>query len=593
MSETAGTMTAQEEQGSETLRHLLLLVSLACLLFFLGLGNLGLTDQDEGRNAGAGREMVESGNYVSPTFNYEPRFAKPVMLYWLMSASFHTFGVNEFAARFPSALFGVGFILLQYLFVRRVAGSAIALLASLMLLLNIEIVAIGRTVITDSVLIFFTTLSLFCFWVGLHGTRGERHYMWGLYIGMALGTLTKGPIGLLVPWMAIIPYLFFSHRWKQFWNKGFPLLGTVLMLLLAIPWYAIMLDIHGDAYTRSASADTIGRFLNIIGGHGGTIFFYFPVVALGFFPWSALLPMALHQTYRGWQFWRQEWKLGGTDRKPAPREFEFFAACWFVFGFFFFSLSATRLPHYIGPLFPAAAIVAGAYLHRCLANATTPGLRISIRMMMILGYLLGLAFSAGPALYTTFIDQVIKEFPYGNQIDTGPAPIMGGAVLLLGSGLIGYFGLSEARRAGFVWVAGTTIGFFMLLAIQIGLPHFNEYFISPPQQLAFIAGVNLGPEDHFVKYGREKASVVFYAKRKTHFVKPGQEDRLVEILQQPGKTMILLPERIKDQLPAEARKFHVIAQRYGYLLMAKKPMVDIPPEPQGPKVPPPSFHNLP
>lgn len=593
MSETAGTITATEEQGSETLRHVLLLLALACLLFFLGLGTLGLTDQDEGRNAGAGREMVESGNYVSPTFNYEPRFAKPAMLYWIMSASYHMFGINEFAARFPSALFGVGFILLQYLFLKRVVGHAIGLLASLMLLLNIEIVAIGRTVITDSVLIFFTTLSLFCFWLGLHGTRHERHYMWGFYIGIALGTLTKGPIGLLVPMIGVIPYLFFSHRWKQYWSRGFPILGTLLMLLLAVPWYAVMLNIHGAAYTTSASADTIGRFLNIIGGHGGTILFYFPVVALGFFPWSALLPMALHQTYRGWQFWRQEWKLGGVDRKPAPREFEFFAASWFVFGFIFFSLSATRLPHYIGPLFPAAAIVAGAYLHRCLTNATTPGLRLSIRMMMGLGYLLGLAFSAGPALYTTFIDQVIKEFPYGNQIDPGPAPIMGGAVLLIGSGLIGYFGLSEARRAGLVWVAGTTIGFFMLLAIQIGLPHFHTYFIAPPQELAFIAGENLGPQDHFVKYGREKASVVFYARRKTVFIKPGQEDRLVDILQQPGRTMILLPERLKDQLPIEAQGLTVLLKRYGYLLMANEPMVDIPPEPQGPKVPPPSFHNLP
>src|SRR5438876_10836615 len=102
------------------LPNLVLLLCLAALLFFLGLGSLGLTDRDEGRNAEAGREMFETGDWISPTFNYEPRYAKPVFLYWLMSLSYRLFGVNEFAARLPSALFGVALILLQYLFLTHV-----------------------------------------------------------------------------------------------------------------------------------------------------------------------------------------------------------------------------------------------------------------------------------------------------------------------------------------------------------------------------------------------------------------------------------------------------------------------------------------
>ncbi len=182
MSETADIVAVAESPATESRLHLLLLLALATLLFFVGLGALGLTDQDEGRNAEAGREMYESGNWVSPTFNYEPRFAKPAMLYWLMSAAYSMFGVSPFSARFPSAVFGLGLILLQYLFLRRVSGSLIGLLGSLMLLLNVEIVAISRLAITDSVLMFFTTLSLFSFWLGLHGERGARHYLWGFYV---------------------------------------------------------------------------------------------------------------------------------------------------------------------------------------------------------------------------------------------------------------------------------------------------------------------------------------------------------------------------------------------------------------------------
>ena len=93
--------------NSPLMRNLVLLLVLAGLLFGLNLGTMGLTDRDEGRNAEAGREMLETGDWIAPTFNYEPRYAKPVFVYWLMSLSYHVFGVSEFAARFPSALFAL------------------------------------------------------------------------------------------------------------------------------------------------------------------------------------------------------------------------------------------------------------------------------------------------------------------------------------------------------------------------------------------------------------------------------------------------------------------------------------------------------
>ena len=147
--------------------HLVLLLLLSGLLLFLSLGGMGLTDRDEGRNAEAGREMFASGDLVTPTFNGELRVAKPVFLYWLMTLSYHAFGVNEFAARLPSALFGVLLILMQYLFLCRLRGPTVGLFSALMLLLNIEMLALGRMAITDSVLIFFTTCALYCFWLGL------------------------------------------------------------------------------------------------------------------------------------------------------------------------------------------------------------------------------------------------------------------------------------------------------------------------------------------------------------------------------------------------------------------------------------------
>ena len=281
--------------------HLLLLLLLSGLLFFLNLGSMGLTDRDEGRNAEAGREMFASGDLVTPTFNGELRVAKPVFVYWLMTASYHIFGVNEFAARAPSAFFGVALILMQYLFLTRLRGSTVGLFGALMLLLNILMLALGRMAITDSVLIFFTTCSLYCFWLGFHEQGAGRHWIWGFYAGMALATLTKGPVGFAVPLLAALLYLAFTKQWTTFWQKGAPLTGTLLFLVLAGPWYATMFLLHGDAYSSQAKVHTVGRFLAPMEGHGGGWWFYFPVVLLGFYPWSAFLPTALYQSYTSWR----------------------------------------------------------------------------------------------------------------------------------------------------------------------------------------------------------------------------------------------------------------------------------------------------
>jgi 4-amino-4-deoxy-L-arabinose transferase-like glycosyltransferase len=570
--------------------NLAILLILAGLLYFLGLGSLGLTDRDEGSNAEAAREMVESGDWITPTLNGEPRFAKPVFIYWLMSGAYRIVGMSESSARLPSAIFGILLILLHYLFLARVRGSQIAMFGALMLLVNVEMIAIGRLALTDSVLIFFTTLAIYGFWLGLHASDARhpdtaaepsvgpedssRHFIWLFYVGMAIGTLTKGPIGIAIPLLAAIPYLTITRRWGQFWRQGRPMAGLVLFLALAVPWYAVMLSIHGGRYTASAQADTVGRFFNVIGGHGGTILFYIPVVFFGFFPWSGFLPAALAQAFKGWREARGTLVQG--RRPPSPGELELFAACWLICTFIFFSLSATRLPHYIGPLFPAASILTAIYWNRCLVDLKTPGVRASFRTMMALGYVLGIALAATPWLYQRFVDKIAKEFPIAHQVDPGIGPVIAGLILLIGMAAVGYFGLSDKRRPGAIWAAGAVLVFVMFVGIQLTLPRFNRFFIAPPQELAYTAGVNLTPEDRLILYGPPKPSFIFYARRKVIMIKPGEELQMVPHLSLPGRTMILLPSRLRDKLPSETAKYPVILERYGYLLLANKPIFDVP-----------------
>ena len=578
---------------------LLALLALSGLLFFLGLGDMGLTDRDEGRNAEAGREMFESGDRLTPTFNGELRVAKPVFLYWLMDQSYRLFGVSEFAARFPSALFGVGLILITYLFLLHQRDRTVALFGALMLLLNLEILGLGRMALTDSVLIFFTTASLYGFWLGLHGDGRMRQWIWAFYIGMALATLTKGPVGFAVPLIAAALYLTWTRRWQDYWHKGFPLTGMLAFVLLAAPWYAAMFLVHGDAYATGAKAHTIGRFLSPMEGHHGTIFFYLPVLLLGFFPWSALLPVPLYRTLKDW---RRGGVAGQRDSGVPPylptplphsglpdpstpsRELDLFAALWVVGVFLFFTASSTRLPHYIGPLFPAAALLTASYWFRCLQDPTTKGIRGSIHLMTGLGYLLAIGLACVPTLYANYATKMVREFPLAGQVGLGVGPYVAATILLLGMGLVGYLGLHEERRGGAFWAAGATLAGLVLTVIVIATPPINRYVIAPPQELAYAAGLNLDPQDLFIAYGTTRPSSVFYARRKVLFVPFGEEDKIREALKGPRRVMILLPETAQSKLPAEAVTLVPILKRYGYVLLATQPMVTIP---EGAAPPPP------
>lgn len=566
---------------------LVVLLALAAVLFFVGLGSLGLTDRDEGRNAEAGREMFETGNYISPTFNYEPRFAKPVFVYWLMTASYHVFGVSEFAARFPSALFGLGLILLQYLFLTRCRGPVIGLFGAAMLLLNLEIIGLSRMALTDSVLIFFTTLSLYGFWLGLYGEGHERHSIWFFYIGMALATLTKGPIGFLIPMLAVGLYLWLTRSWSLFRREGRLLPGLLLFLALTLPWYLMMLNLHGERYTTSAQGDTIGRFFGTMEGHGGTLLFYVPVFLLGFFPWSGLLPFAWYQAYRSWREAKQAGELTSSASQNSPfasPALEWFAAAWVLGGLVFFSLSSTRLPHYIGPLFPAAAILTASFWNRCVTDPAAPRLRAAIHLMTAIGYILALAFALLPPLYAKFATKLVEEFPLAGQVTLGPGPYTVASIFLVGMGLVAYFGLSETRRPAAFWAAGGSLALVVLAVTQLTFPLVHHFVIDPPQRLADVAGLNLGPNDRLILYGQPRPSLVFYAKRKAIVVPKGEEANIKPYLTQPGRTMILLPAAMRNRLPVETIEYPVMLERYGYILLANQSMIHVPEEAEKPAI---------
>ncbi len=570
--------------ASPSRTHPALLLALCALLFFLGLGTLGLTDRDEGSNAEAAREMIESGDWITPTLNGVPRFAKPIFMYWLISGSYLAFGVSEFTARLPSAVFGTALIVMQYLFAKRILGPATGLKAALMLLLNFEVLAIGRMVLTDMVLLFFTTLSIFSFFLAMWGEGRAKRWYWVSYVGMALAVLTKGPVGL-IPLLAIIPYLLLTRQWHVF-RECRPLAGSLAFLSVAAPWYTAMFLLHGAGYAASARGDTVTRFFSVIGGHGGTVLFYVPVLFLGFFPWSGFLPVALVQALRGSRTihihpspLEGEGKGGGgSGEETIQRNLQILCGVWVLAVFVFFTLSSTRLPHYIAPLFPAAALLVAASWNRVLSDQAGRAGAISLWLTLGIGCLLGLAFVGLDWAYERFNDQIALEFPAAAQVGPGWAPVAAGFLILGGLGLFGYAAMTgEHPGLSFSIASGLMVG-IVILIVTVALPRFNQYFIAPPQKLAYIAGQYLKAEETLIVYGRPKPSLLFYAKRRCdsktrciEVIKTGEEEKLHPLLDRPGQVLILTQNRLRAQLPSPASTYQVTWSESGYVLLAKKP----------------------
>ncbi len=548
--------------------HLIFLLIFGSLLLLIGLGDMGLTDRDEGSNAEAAREMLETGDWISPTLNYLPRYAKPAFVYWVISSSYALFGVNEFSARLPSAIFGLGLLFLQYLFLNRLLGSAIAFSGSLILLLNAEFIGLHRMVMTDPELVFFTTLATYSFWVGFHAEGRERQFLWLFYIGMAFAMLAKGPVGIIIPLLAVIPYLTLTRQWKKYFAGGKPVLGWAVFILIAAPWYLAMFSIHGADYLAAAQANTTGRFANPMEGHGGTLLFYFPILLVGFFPWSGFLPVGIYQSLK-------EWKLYRSGEKDVKGEDGLLVFCslWIIGILVFFTISATRLPHYILPLFPAGSLLAAVMWSRFLREPSPSGLTTSVRIILITGYVLSIALVSAPGIFEAFQTKIALEFPAAAKAGVGFSPLVLGAGVFLTVVLFRHLVWHDTKRPQAFWVISGGMGALLLIVVVFTLPHYGKYFVNPPQQLATIAGLNLGPDDRLIQFGRKRPSLAFYAKRKVHFINPGEDELFQPHLERKGRLMIILQSHLHSRLPPPISQFTPVLQRYGWILLSSEALV--------------------
>ncbi len=382
MSKFISTLSAflfsREGGRRKDLTFLTLLFGIVYLQF---LGRLPFLEPDEGRYAEIPREMLESGDFITPFLNYVKYFEKPPLIYWLNALSMRLFGQNEFAARLPSALCGLLTILFVYHLGRSLFGRRQGLTAALILGSCAGFMIQNRMILTDIPLTFCLTTALGCFI--LASREGERRaglYYHLFYLFAALAVLAKGLIGMFLPGGVLFFHLLLTRRWRLLREMRLPT-GLLLFFLVGAPWF-LLVSLKNPEFARFFFIhEHFERFLTKVHGRYQPLWFFIPIIFAGMLPWSVLIPAS----FRG--IWKERRDSGGDSR--------LYLAIWFILIFLFFSKSNSKLVPYILPVYPAAALLIGDMIIRTLDGERRP-LWFSARIMAAVMMIIGIAGAVAP-----------------------------------------------------------------------------------------------------------------------------------------------------------------------------------------------------
>ena len=351
-------------------RHLLLLAAVCALTFFAALGRPALTDSDEGFYAESAREMVESGDWLTPYYNYQPRFEKPVLYYWLAAGAYLAGGPSPGAARLPAALAGFGMVLVTFFCARRWCGEEGALLAAIIAATSAAGIALAHQALPDLPLAFFVSAAV---WTALTGLlddprgaaapRSRRAWLLASALAAAGAALVKGPVGPVLVAAVVLPILLVERRRRGVWCRARPpdlLAAAALFVAAVVPWYAAMTAEHGAAYLyRFFGAENLERFATARYNAPRPVWYYFPIIVGGLLPWSPFMALWAPAV-------RDAWRRRAAD--PAA----LWLVVWVAAPLLLYTVSVGKQPRYIMPVLPPLAILLGWAVTRAAAE---PALR--------------------------------------------------------------------------------------------------------------------------------------------------------------------------------------------------------------------------
>lgn len=341
----------------------LLILGFCAFLFFFGLNSFGLTGADEPRYAQIAREMLARHDWITPVLGGKPWLEKPVLYYWEALIAYRIFGVSDWASRLPSAFDATLMVLAIYFFLRRYRPG-FELDGALMAASSAGIVGFARAASTDMPLTAALCLALLAWYAWYESQR--KIYLAIFYAFVALGTLAKGPVALFLAAAIVLIFTLLTRDARTLWRTLW-IPGILVFCAIALPWYIAVQVRNPDFFRIFILQHNLARFGTNLYHHRQPFWYYAPVALLALLPWTIFVAEAGLESFRLW------W----PDRKQgahSPQALDLFLLVWLLFPVLFFSLSASKLPGYILPALPPAAILLTRYLCRHITGQIKPPL---------------------------------------------------------------------------------------------------------------------------------------------------------------------------------------------------------------------------
>jgi 4-amino-4-deoxy-L-arabinose transferase-like glycosyltransferase len=424
--------------------------------FLWGTGNAPLFDEDEGFFAEGTREMVLRGDFISSFVNQEQRFDKPPLTNWLQFGSAQVFGWNEFAMRLPSCLASVVWMLLIYIFTKRKLGEKTAFFATLIAASSLQITIVGKAALADGLLNMALTGAMFCLFEILN--QNHKKNIWFFYAFTGIGFLAKGPVAVLIPGAVFLIYLLKNKTWKPF-LRLINIPGFLIFLIIAAPWYILQYLQTGEKFISGFFLNhNVNRFQTAFEGHYGGIFYFVPVLLLGLLPFTGVVLKSFSKIRIIW----------------ANPLFSFLLI-WFAFVFILFSLSGTKLHHYIIYGYSPLCVLGGWYAAN---NKRLPIVWPSFILLILLAVL--------PFVIQGFIPKIADE--YAVEIIKGVSSEFDIYYALTMLVLITILIIIWVKKDWDLQIRMGVVGLIMLFTINIlWMPRLGALLQQPVKEAALIA----------------------------------------------------------------------------------------------------------
>ena len=468
----------------------------ATLPYFIDLGGSSIWDANEAFYVETPREMLQRGDFISPTFNDHPRLNKPVLSYWIVAAFYKIFGVSVGVQRLPIALGAVTIILVALLLARAAGNLEAGLWTAAGLAVAPRLLMFGRRIFIDIYISMFMALTLLFFALAERYPERRRLFLLLMYASVGLGVLTKGPVAAALPALVFGLYLVLHRELRRITELMIPL-GLIVVLAIVVPWYAALYHRYGWTYITSfIVGENIARYTEGLGVEQRRgLSFYLPVVFSDSFPWSLCL-------FGAAALWFADRRLrgrGGTAASDRGFRIRTLLWLWILVIVIFFTFSAAKQDLYIFPIVPAVAALAGLFIARRDGPEGPAWPRALRATAAVIGLLLAVA---GAGTFYIF-ETVGKVYALHGAAFVGGAAAVGGALAL---GLA----LFNRARAALVVVLVSLVTLNWVFIIRV-LPSFERYKPVPPLTAAIKERFAEG--DVVAHYNVALPSMVYYLGR--------------------------------------------------------------------------------